>query len=227
MHTGGNLNYPPMPRPGEVVAHWHQFVEEFNTSTLEFYKDVEAALTSKEAPVRPQRIDWAEGGILSAKREYLRATYGRFSLDIAAFPFGRDFFFSWWLTRRRPESALMMGCGAMIALIVVLALLIKIAGYIFGFILFLVVLGAAWTLLANGAIAGAEMFDDIMLSIPIWGIIYARFVRPSTYFSEDTRLVFQEAVHTIVLHQIDSLLTAKGAQALAPDKVIPQSRPII
>jgi hypothetical protein len=91
-----------MPRTGDVVAHWHHFAQNFNISTLEFYQTVEATLTSKEAPIRPQRIDWAEAGILSAKREYLRATYGRYSFDIAALPFGRDFFFSWWLTRRRP-----------------------------------------------------------------------------------------------------------------------------
>ena len=73
-----------MPRTGDVVAHWHYFAQDFNTSTLEFYRNVEATLTAKEAPIRLQRIDWAEGGILSAKREYLRATYGRYSFDIAA-----------------------------------------------------------------------------------------------------------------------------------------------
>lgn len=214
-----------MPRPGEVVAHWHHFVEDFNTSTLDFYKSVEQILTAKEAPVRPQRIDWAESGILSAKREYLRATYGRYSFDIAAFPFGRDFFFSWWLTRRRPESALAMGCGAMIVLFVALMLFVKIAGLILGLILFVVALATAWTAIVNGAMPGADMVDDVMLSVPIWGALYARFLRPATYFSEDTRLVFQEAVHTVVLHEVDSLLRAKGAMALAPGHFAPQTNP--
>src|SRR4051812_24058891 len=65
-----------MARPGEVISHWHHFVEDFSTSTLDFYKGIEETLTAKDAPVRPQRIDWAESGVFSAKREYLRATYG-------------------------------------------------------------------------------------------------------------------------------------------------------
>ena len=215
-----------MARPGEVISHWHHFVEDFNTSTLEFYRHVEETLNQKEAPVRPQRTDWSEGGLLSAKREYLRATYGRYSFDICAAPFGKDFFFSWWLTRRRPESALMMGCGAMVGLVVLLVLLVKVAGYIGGLLLFVVALGAGWTLLANGTIAGAEVIDDMMLALPIWGALYARFIKPATYFSEDSRLIFQEAVHSIVLHEVEALLKVNGARALAPEEVRPQTRPL-
>jgi hypothetical protein len=215
-----------MARPGEVISHWHHFIEDFNTSTLDFYRYVEETLKAKEAPVRPQHIDWSEGGLLSAKREYLRASYGRYSFDICAAPFGKDFFFSWWLTKRRPESALMMGCGAMIGLLLVLTLLVSLAGYVFGFVLFLVALGAAWTLLANGTIAGADFVDDVMLALPIWGAFYTRFIKPATYFSEDSRLVFEEAVHTIVLRQVEAFLKTKGARALAPDEARPQSRPL-
>ena len=214
-----------MPRPGEVISHWHHFVEDFNTSTLDFYKSVEETLTAKESPVRPTRIDWAESGILSAKREYLRVTYNRYSFDVAAFPFGRDYFYSWWLTTRRPEGALLMALGAMVGLFVVLALLVKIAGYILGTVLFAVVVAAAWNVLKSGAVAGMELVDDVMLAMPIWGSIYARFFRPTTYFSEDTRIIFQEAVHAVVLHQIESALAAKGAKALAPDSTSPYSWP--
>jgi hypothetical protein len=214
-----------MARPGEVVSHWHHFVEDFNTSSLDFYRNVEDALTKKESPVRPSRIDWSESGILSAKREYLRATYNRYSFDIAAFPFGHDYFFSWWLTKRRPEGALLMACGTMVILFGVLALLIKLAGYIFGALLFIVAVSAAWNVLKSGAIAGAELVDDIMLAMPIWGSIYSRFFRPQTYFSEDTRIIFQEAVHAVVLHQIESVLAAKGAKALAREAATPYSWP--
>jgi hypothetical protein len=187
---------------------------------------VEETLRAKEAPVRPQRIDWSEGGLLTAKREYLRATYGRYSFDICAAPFGKDYFFSWWLTKRRSESALLMGCGAMIGLLLVLTLLVKFVGYIGGFLLFIVALGTAWTLLSNGAIAGAEVVDDVLLALPVVGPLYTRFIRPATYFSEDSRLVFEEAVHTIVQQQVESFLKTKGARTLAPEETRPQSRPL-
>ena len=216
-----------MARTGELISHWHHFVENFNTSTIDFYGGLEEVLLAKEAPVKPSRLDWSEGGILSAKRQYLRATYGRYSFDICAAPFGRDFFFSWWLSRRRPESALMMGCGAVIGLLFVLFIFVKVTGVFVGFILFLIALGICWAMLMNGSLPGAEFVDDVMLALPLLGALYARFIRPSTYFSEDTRLVFQEAVHTIVLHQIELLLSAKGARALAPDETKPETRRLI
>ena len=216
-----------MARTGDLISHWHHFVEDFNTSTLDFYASLEEVLQAKEAPVRPTRLDWSEGGILSAKRQYLRATYGRYSFDVCAAPFGRDFFFSWWLSRRRPESALMMGCGAVIGVLFVLVIFVKVAGAFLGLILFLIALGICWALMMNGSIPGAEFVDDVMLALPVFGALYARFIRPATYFSEDTRLVFQEAVHTIVLHQVELLLNAKGARALAPEQTKPEARPLI
>jgi hypothetical protein len=86
--------------PLEVISHWHHSLEGFNTSALEFYKSVEQALKAKEVPgISVKRINWQEGGFLSAKREYLRVSYLRFSFDVCAAPFGRDFFFSWWLAK--------------------------------------------------------------------------------------------------------------------------------
>jgi type II secretory pathway component PulF len=114
----------------------------------------------------------------------------------------------------------------MIGLVVLLGLLVMATGYVIGFLLFFVALGAGWTLLSNGTIAGAEIIDDMMLALPIVGPLYARFINPATYFSEDSRLVFEEAVHTIVLQQVESFLKTKGARALAPEETRPQSRPL-
>jgi hypothetical protein len=89
----------------EVISHWHHSVPDFGTSALEFYRAVEDTLVSKEAPTSVDRIDWHESGVLSAKREYLRVCYGRYAFEICAAPFGKDYFFSWWLTKRNPTFA--------------------------------------------------------------------------------------------------------------------------
>ncbi|MGA2258806.1 MAG: hypothetical protein ABSG53_29415, partial [Thermoguttaceae bacterium] len=48
--------------------------------------------------VRVSRVDHHEGGILSAKREYLRVRRKELIFDICAAPFGPGgFFVSWWL----------------------------------------------------------------------------------------------------------------------------------
>lgn len=44
------------------------------------------------------RVDWREGGVLSAKREYLRVRRKQYTFDICGAPFGTGFFVSWWLT---------------------------------------------------------------------------------------------------------------------------------
>jgi hypothetical protein len=47
--------------------------------------------------MKQSRITWKEGGLLSAKREYLRVRRKEFVFDVCAAPFGKGFFFSWWL----------------------------------------------------------------------------------------------------------------------------------
>lgn len=207
-----------MPRSGEVISHWHHFVEDFNTSTLDFYRSVEQTLVAKESPVKPTRVDWAESGVLSARREYLRATYGRYSFDIAAFPFGKDFFFSWWLSRRRGENTLMIGCMSVVGALAVLMIFVKLMGYIVGTIVFVIVLAAVFAALRESSPDTALLVEDVMLSIPGVSSVYRRYFKPVTYFSEDTRLVFQESVHKIFVRHIEAALSVAKLPPLSPEQ---------
>lgn len=217
-----------MPRVGEVVSHWHHSVENFNTSTLEFYASVEQALSEKGAQsVFTSRLDWNESGLFSAKREYLRITFGRFSFDICAAPFGKDFFFSWWLTKRQAEASLLIGCGTVLGLIVLFAVLLKVFGAFLGFVAFAVTLAALIALASRSDVSGANVLEDLMASLPIWGQLYRRFIRPVTYFSEDSRLIFEESVHRIVLRHVESLLSVAKLQPLTAEQAKAQSqRPV-
>ncbi len=42
---------------------------------------------------------WKEGGVLSAKREYLRIQRGNLAFDVCTAPHGSGYFFSWWMAR--------------------------------------------------------------------------------------------------------------------------------
>lgn len=82
----------------EVFSHWYHLMESFQTSSLDFYKLVEEALARRNLPdIHWSRIDYKEGGLLSAKREYLRVKRKQFVFDVCAAPFGNGFFVSWWL----------------------------------------------------------------------------------------------------------------------------------
>jgi len=72
--------------------------EGLQASPQEFFAAVEKAIEAREVPdAKRSRIDWKEGGILSAKREYLRTKRKEFAFDICGAPFGNGFFVSWWL----------------------------------------------------------------------------------------------------------------------------------
>ncbi len=213
-----------MPKPAEVISHWHHSVENFNASALQFFQEIEATLVAKTAPTRSERVDYHESGVLSAKREYLRVSYGRYSFDIAAFPFGQDFYFSWWLVRRLPDNSLMMGCLGLLALPVALVILTKMAGVVVGFLLFLAALGAGLIWVVKAASEGVEVVEDAILGLPIIGTLYMRFFRPVTYYSEDSQVMFEESVHRVVIDHVAALLSAKGARALAPEEAKPESR---
>ena len=86
------------PRPADIFSRWHHLIENLQASPMEFYSQVEAALQKRQIPdIKTSRVDWREGGLLSAKREYLRVRRKEFVFDICGAPFGTGFFFSWWL----------------------------------------------------------------------------------------------------------------------------------
>lgn len=87
-----------MPKATMVISHWSTFVEGLSASPKDFYDDVQSALKTKLIPeAKFSRVDWKEGGIFSAKREYLRVRRKKLTFDICGAPFGNGFFISWWL----------------------------------------------------------------------------------------------------------------------------------
>src|SRR3954463_10864165 len=82
-------------KKAEVIEHWISFAEDFQFSSSEFYTGVEAEIKRREVPgLEMTRIDFAEGGLLSDKRIYLRMIRERLLFDICAAPFGSRYFFS-------------------------------------------------------------------------------------------------------------------------------------
>lgn len=84
--------------PAAVFSHWYTLIENLQTSPMEFYASVGKAIERRQVPdAKTDRIDWKEGGVFSAKREYLRVRRKEYLFDICGAPFGTGFFISWWL----------------------------------------------------------------------------------------------------------------------------------
>ena len=81
-----------------ILSRWHHLFENLSESSQEFYKSLEEAVKTRTLPgVHLSRVDHHEGGMFSAKREYLRVKRKEHIFDVCAAPFGNGFFFSWWL----------------------------------------------------------------------------------------------------------------------------------
>lgn len=82
----------------DVFSHWCFLFEDLQESPQTFYAAVEQAVKARAVPdMKISRVMWKEGGIMSAKREYLRVTRREYVFDICGAPFGKGFFVSWWL----------------------------------------------------------------------------------------------------------------------------------
>lgn len=81
-----------------VFSHWYHLFENLEASSQKTYEEIENVVEGRTLPdTESWSVDHYEGGLLSAKREYLRVQRGDRFFDICAAPFGKGFFVSWWL----------------------------------------------------------------------------------------------------------------------------------
>lgn len=213
-----------MDNSSTVVSHWHTLVDDFNTSSLDFYKVVGEAVNAREVPeVTFDRVLYREGGFATAKREYLRLRRGALVFDVCAAPYGTSFFFSWWLVRTGPKHPLLYLVGFCFALLFFPPILSAPFGFgaivMYPVMILLTVVGLA--LLARRGVFGPE---EHLLFVPAIGWIYEKLFHPVTYYALDTTLMFQDSVHRAVTDTIEGLLDAQGLQALSEEARRPTMR---
>jgi len=214
----------------QVEGHWHSLIEGFATSSLDFYELVKAGIARREIPdLKISQVEWKQGGLGAGKRVYLRVSREGLNFDICAAPFGTGYFFSWWLAKISR---------------VLLDLLFIFLCLFVGFLLFnrfmpgtsgndemvgapspgcaelllkpILFLGL---LLALGFFVryGNRGLEPTVLSMPITGFVYGLIFRPSSYFNEDTAIMFKESVHNAVIEAIDSVTSAQGVRGLSEE----------
>jgi hypothetical protein len=195
----------------QVLNHWYAPVDNFQFVTADFYQMIEKQLTDRKVPgLDMSRVELGEGGLLSAKREYLRLRRERLVFDICAAPFGTSYFFSF----RFVEIPLGIKAGEMLVFIVcvclIFSLLIYLFGVIFGTLAMLALLvGVIW-LMRNSVQLGLKDLDASLQKTPIIGPLYEIFFRKETYFREDTRLMYLSIVDYITKTLVDEVTVAKG-----------------
>jgi len=233
--------------PDEVLAHWAHLYEGLNTSPQGFYADLRMAIERRRFGAEVSHVEWSEGGVLSPNREYMRVTGDRQIFDVCAAPFGTGFFFSWWLTAKRPRHVLfyfLLWAGGSALLAAVLAFVVgafgqALYGSAWGILFQLLPLVAGpfvllplcgliglW-LIALAARSGTDAPGLAIETIPVLGWLYRRLFNPETYYRLDTMQMFRTAVHGAVMETIDQLTSAKGLRALNADERKPVFRELL
>ena len=216
-----------MARP-EVVSHWHKLLEDQRASALDFYGAVEEELKRREVPgLQLERVDWREGGVTSAKREYLRIGRERLTFDLCGAPYGTGYFYSWWVARQKSPYAGILGYVGLIVVLAALGLFVSKLGMVIGLIMFLIALLASLAGVEHASRAGNAALEEFVQAIPGVGAMYDSFFKPVTYYSLDTAIMFQESVSKAVGTVIANERNAQGLRALSPDEERPQIRDLL
>src|ERR1039457_6470683 len=206
----------------DVIDHWYALVPGFNSSTKDFYEAVEKELKEREVPgLEIFHVDFAEGGIASNKREYLRMTRERLVFDVCAAPFGKAYFFSC----RFADIPIAVKLWEFLLLLLALCAVAFWGWIIFGKILglvglmlfpflFLVSFVAAIYIMRNALAMGLKDLDASLIKTPIIGPIYEAWFRKETYYRQDTRLMYCDTVNAVVKAKVEESTGAKGIKLI-------------
>ncbi len=209
-------------KKADVLSHWYTPVPNFTASTKDFYAAVEKELTDQKVPgLEIFHVDFAEGGLLSAKREYLRMTRERLIFDICAAPFGTNYFYSCRFAELPARISFIALILLFFGFVAALYFSLKILGLWLSFIFWPFCLVALVYTLRNAVSLGLNDLDAWLLKQPLFGPLYERFFRTETYYRQDTRLMYLTVVEGVVKKLVEEETAAKGVKLLTQYEYAP------
>ena len=213
-------------RKPEVHSHRATYLENFSISPGDFYKAIEAEVAACKMPdIDLSRVWFREGGLLSADREYLQVRRERFCYLVCAAPWGTSFFFSTRFTEIPSSLRWWELVIALLLLTVAFIIYWHLLGFAWGVAIFALNLAAAVLLCRNLLAMGWNRLDDVLMRLPVFGVIYENYLRPGTFFRDDTRGLFESLVESIVNRQMAAFTASTGLQLLE-FKQLKQERPL-
>lgn len=200
-------------KKGDLLGHWIAFHDNFSFPPEEFYEAIEKELQARKIPgLEISHEEFAEGGMLSDKRIYLRLFRERLALDTCAAPFGSGYFFS-CRTLYVPALVRLWHIVAALAFFCIVGgLLVKPLGIMFASIAMVALMFALAGVLRNAASSPLSDLDALLLKIPVVATIYEDWFRADTYYRDDTRLIYLKRIPALIQEIADDITAAKGAR---------------
>jgi hypothetical protein len=200
-------------KKGEVLDYKMAHAVGLNLPPQEFYARVEQELAVHKIPgMEISRVPFAEGGLLSDQRVYLRLMRERLCIDTCAAPFGDLFFFS-FRTVHVPALVRLWHIAAAIAFFVGMDwLLIKPLGATFATIAVVALVFAIAGVLRNASSGAFSDLDTLLLRIPVVATIYEDWFRVDTYYREDTRNLYLQLLPQFIHDAAGEMCAANGVK---------------
>lgn len=196
-----------------VQEHWYVPLLDFRISTQEFYAAVEKELAERKVPdLEIARVTFAEGGILTPHRQYLRLRRERLVFDICSAPFGT----SWFFSLRGSVIPRTLRLWELAVVLATIGSLFLLYWYTFGLFFGTIAIGASLFAICVFLYFAKQSqgLDDALIQLPIVGVLYETFFRRETYYREDTRLMYLDIIGRIVKHQMEEFARVAGVKSL-------------
>jgi hypothetical protein len=200
-------------KKGDILAYELSHADGVNFPAKEFYAKVEQQLAIRKLPgMEISREQFAEGGLLSDQRVYLRLMRERLCVDTCAAPFGNIYFFSCRTVYVPALVRLWHILAALVFFAVVERLLIIPLGVTFATIAMIGLVFAIAGVLRNASAGGFSDLDTLLLKIPVVATIYEDWFRVDTYYREDTRNLYLQLLPQFIQAAAEEMCAAKGVK---------------
>ena len=198
---------------GYILDHWIYSADGFSLPPSNFYGAVEKQLADRNIPgMTIVKQEFAEGGLLSDQRIYLRLMRERLAIVACAAPFGNIFFFS-CRTVHVPALVRLWHIVVVLAFFNVTgALLVIPLGLPFAFIAQIALLFALVGVLRNAGTSAFNDLDALLLKIPVVSTIYQNWFRVDTYYRDDTRTLYVKVLPNLIKEAAEEVCAEKGVK---------------
>jgi hypothetical protein len=196
---------------GDVLDQWLYSADGFSFASQDFYTAVEKELEARKIPrLETTRQEFAEGGLMSDQRIYLRLMRERLAIVTCAAPFGNIYFFSCRIVYTPALVRLWHILAAIVFFNIVARVLIEPLGLSFAVIAVIGLVFALAGVLRNAGSSALADLDSLLLRIPIVSTIYADWFRADTYYREDTRTLYAKLLPELIRKTAEDICGEKG-----------------
>jgi hypothetical protein len=200
-------------KKGELLDHWIAFLDDFSLSPQEFYTSIEKEIEARRIPnLTISKQQFAEGGVLSERRLYLRLFRERLALYTCAAPFGVGYFFSCRTVYVPALVRLWHILAALVCFGVVGLLLVRPLGVGFASIAVVALAFALAGVLRNAAAAAFADLDLLLLKIPVISTLYEDWFREDTYWRVDSRIIYLQRIPALIKELAEEITATKGVK---------------